>query len=121
MIEVFRVEMGDGNGPYDGGVRLRQVPDADFFDLQPPPFTDGIKDFEPFHFFGFSSFSAFFRWFGHTLDILEQKGCVLCRYLVDSEHVISGKRQVVFVKDNATLIEKIPIEVNNDHFRCGEG
>lgn len=121
MTEVFRVEMEDGNGPYDGGLAMRQVPSEDFFDLQPPPLSDGITDFGPEHFFGFSSFSAFFRWFGHTIDVLEKKGCKLCRYLVDSEHVVSGKRQVVFIKANAILIEQIPIEANNDRFRCGEG
>lgn len=74
--------------------------------------SSGIKDelkslgkkFKTTDYCGFNSFSAYYKWFNDSFDILIEYGYQLSKYEVDEAYVTTGINQLAFSKDKAKLL-----------------
>jgi len=106
MRVVIRLECKDGLGPYTGDAgewrnrRLRNM-DIVYSDI-------GWNAVTYKHYCGFLSPQELYRWTS-KLDRrqAEDDGYFVAVYLCPEEHVLEGRHQVAFVRDKATLVERI--------------
>lgn len=75
-------------------------------DPHPTPKADGIDEFtEHVHFSAFASTKALLDWFGpRSVPAFARANYIVARYLVASEDVQLGTRQVAFVRERARLL-----------------
>lgn len=102
---VYRVENADREGPYAGPKTISL--DRHFnIETHPGPWYDNIPNVCYEHRFGFSSMEKFVGWFNEAeREGLARDGYRLSIYDVAPEHVIQGRKQVVFEAEKASLFE----------------
>lgn len=115
-IKVYRLEDSQGRGPYSGETdRLSAMAKThnsggEFRHRTPVPEEDGIcARVAPEDYFGFESLGALFEWFDGYAQSLHENGFFASVYEVDNEKVKRGKRQLVFVKHEAVLVDRIDL------------
>lgn len=105
---VYRVEDSKGSGPYMSHYNLMEMSIKHSDSKHPEPFDDDMDSTENFtadYVCGFSSVSKAKQWFKGFRRLLDKKGFKLSVYEVPEEHVMRGRRQVVFKKDGAKLLK----------------
>lgn len=109
MINVYRIETAEGEGPYCSS----KMVELDIrIDDHPSPWSDGISI--PSHNFicGFDSISKLMAWFDPSdRKILQSKGFVMVVY--QSDDVVHGYKQVMF--NRKTAKRQIVVELRNAH------
>jgi hypothetical protein len=84
-----------------------------FYILRPLPEDDGINidDIREHHIFGFQTLTDLNQWFlPADLVMGNLLGAKLCVYSVHEIHTQSGKKQIMFDKNFATLVKKLPMD-----------
>lgn len=107
---VYRVEGKNGNGPYVFPGFLYGSPED--LDRHPLPENDGIDKgkMTEFHYFAFSNLQSLEDWFDpKARQYLRDKDFTVKVYDVPKQHVMVGKRQVVFDRDHSKLVETMDI------------
>lgn len=107
FIDIYRVEKNN-DGIY-GQVNVKPLQSGQLNDVRPMPWDDGIPGVESSEFFAFDSIDALERWFGNSFEIFRQANAVICRYRVHIQHVRFGRRQCVFKKEFAVLLESVNV------------
>lgn len=105
LREVYRVENAKGQGPYRPG-SYRSGPATGFGhfndDLHPCPSMDGIEHRSSSYLCGFVSRNQMEQWFTPEERVhLRAEGYMMAKYIVPSECVMDGTKQLVFDKDHA--------------------
>lgn len=116
-IQIFRVETDEGQGAYavggvlyDGRSASRHPPPGE--DAKMAPSWNAMSFTEKEHyFFGFSSKGQLLRWFFSEEIIRHAHECGLgvSIYEVDEAHTIIGHTQAVFVKSEATKVDRFSL------------
>ena len=110
-IIIYRFEDAEGRGPYTSNLTYWTCPGISRItsEMHPVPCDDEILDYGREHRYGFSSKEQLLAWFGFPgcLDSLEELDFKIAMYLVDTEHVLFGEKQVAFVGDEAFRMTEI--------------
>lgn len=109
---VYRIQDAFGDGPYNNDGQVPGLGDAHTDGgIHPPPDMDGIEyswDWDEY-VCGFGSMPAMLWWFDGWLDKLHYHYHALTIWEVDEEYVREGRKQVMFNRDMADLIETVPL------------
>lgn len=118
QVEVYRIETESGGGPYTGledGMDLA-IHLASNGPTHPGPHKDGCDDGVALGFVcGFRDVDQGRRWFGASVELARainrrRRELFVSVYDVPEMAVVRGDRQVMFDRDAATLVERLPVE-----------
>ncbi len=114
---VWRIENEQGQGPYHGVPSLYRAFNCEANSMHPSPGTDGIKNYrDDEHVCGFISIGKMHDWFDRDYKKwLRKNEYLLAQYKAKPYNVKIGRKQCVFDKVRATLIERqrIPNEMKD--------
>lgn len=113
LVSMFRVEKSCGAGPYVGeedNPLLEHMfavhGDAD----HPEPWDDPmLGEIYPDEVCGFSTIDALEEWFYGYEDVLDEMGYSIVVYTTKLNLVRYGKKQSLFVKNEATAVRTMPL------------
>jgi len=119
---VYRIENAQGFGPYRqepyhndmvSNFNPHSVNMWDFERQQPRPIprNDGIENMQEDEFCGFSSLDDLIQWFDSLIPQLEFYDYCVSIYKVKKRFVRFGKRQVVFQRAKALLVERLTPQI----------
>lgn len=110
-MRIFRLEHSDGTGPYITSDRTGEIRKFGW-DLgaahggfeHPSPYADGILDFNDADVCGLRTKQDVKRWFKGFGKELRRHGFTVVEFEVHPEYVKHGKRQVVFAREKAVIV-----------------
>lgn len=112
---VWRIEDAQGRGPFNGAIsnityKYQDATGINVFRPPPPQRDRDLGDhFQRNHYCGFKDQQQFHDWFGPNPEhhkILGEAGLGLTIYEVNDSDVKIGDHQVIFVKANATKVDR---------------
>ena len=118
QVEVYRIETESGGGPYlglEGGMDFA-IHMASNGPAHPAPYRDGCAEgTDKGYVCGFESVDQGRRWFGASVELARainrrRRELFVSVYDVPEMAVVRGDRQVMFDRDAATLVERLPVE-----------
>lgn len=117
-MQVYRIETENGGGPYlglEGGMDFA-IHMASNGAAHPAPHRDGCSVGTGLGYVcGFDSVEQGRRWFGASVELARainrrRRELFVSVYDVSELFVERGKKQVMFDRDAATLVERLPVE-----------
>lgn len=117
-MQVYRIETESGGGPYLGleGGRDSAIHDASNGAAHPAPDLDGCAvGTGRGYVCGFDSVEQGRQWFGASVELARainrrRRELAVSVYDVPEDAVEEGRTQVMFERDAATLVERLPVE-----------
>lgn len=111
-MRVLRIEDANGLGPYHSTTVLCNP----YPECQPGPFDDGFERIYNNFKFGFLTDDQLLNWFDPSVErckdyweILSDCNYNIVEFEVDDCYVVKGKNQIQFDRDEARIINIIPV------------
>lgn len=111
-MKVYRIVGQEGRGMYSCALWDTST-NGEYTERQPGPWQDGITDLTDEHLFGFASKAQLKQWVHKKKwrQAMAELGGKVEVLKVPNVHTIRGNSQVVFIKDYATKIAEIPVNL----------
>lgn len=116
-VGVYRVENWKGAGPYDSNHLGLHAMHEDHSGNRPHPMDDGIAQPLKVEHCGFGAREDLDWWFQGYKRVLYRHRFNIAIYLISSELVRYGGRQLMFERGDALPVERLPIIRNGKVLR----